>query len=244
MKNLSVSLLFMAKFVIFCRLVRPRPMQGKDGRACVFRDASWIFMTFRRFLPFDFGSIQNLRGLSAHWISFHAKETMSLVLALQFQNRQPGGQGRAALELIFRVSGWFQGDDIAEFMPSAQIQGEIGFPEIVHDPAADFSAVERYALAVAQFDRRFLLFPERNQRGIGTGYKQIKGTAPAQDPALQAPKLLACARQLIQTRAHHTAGLIDPGFIVPVCLERKNDLDFFRVRTAFLFQSDPCVHPR
>ena len=60
--TLSVSLLFMAKFVIFCRLVRPRLMRGKDGRACVFRDASWIFMTFRRFLPFDFGSIQKLAG--------------------------------------------------------------------------------------------------------------------------------------------------------------------------------------
>ena len=129
-------------------------------------------------------------------------------------------------------------------MPSPQIQGEIGFPEIVHDPAADFSAVERPALPVAQRDGFFLFFPERNQRGIGTGNEQIKGIASAQNSVLQAPELLACTRQLIQPRTDYTAGFVNPGFVVPVCLERKGNLDFFRVRAAFLFQPDPSVYPR
>ena len=129
-------------------------------------------------------------------------------------------------------------------MPSAEIDGKIRFPEIVHDPAADRRPVQIRIVPVTQRDGPFVSLAEGNQRHVRCPDDEIKLPAPADDAVLQAPEFLAGSRQLIDPGAHHAAGFVDPCLVVAIRSEGHHRPDAFRVRAALLPDAKDRVDAR
>ena len=161
----------------------------------------------------------------------------------ELQHGESGGEGPEAGKVIRRGRGGLKGENIAELMEAAQIQGKIGFPVIVHDTGADFRTVERGVLPVTEGDGPFFAGAEGNQGDIGAGDQEIKGFAAAEDAGLQAPEGLAGGRKLIEPGADEAAGFIDPGFVLSIGPEGEEELDLLGIGDGFLAQAKGGLQP-
>ena len=74
-------------------------------------------------------------------------------IPLQAEHRQAHRGCGAFPQLVFRIVRRRYCQGIAEFVPAAQVDGEICFPVIVHDPAEDRCSIQFCIVPVTQRDR-------------------------------------------------------------------------------------------